>query len=255
MKNLINFFFSFDKLMKEKLIVPFFWLAIIVMGSFLTSVFLDVVWKSLATVIQFLTFPVIILFSLVSIRLVCELMVAIFRINNNLSPDGGKSETANIDPMVEARKAAEAAALRAREISKNAGEKASAATKSAVEKTKHAADNAKDSVGDAAGNAMSRTKSAASDLKSSTTPKTKNLAKKNQVKTPISKIPSKTRTPKKPAVSKKKSAAVKKPSSKTSPVLKGKPGPKAGTKSSRDAQGRLLKKDGTPRKSPKTKNP
>jgi len=32
MKNLLNFFFSFDKLFKEKLIVPFFWLAIIVWG-------------------------------------------------------------------------------------------------------------------------------------------------------------------------------------------------------------------------------
>jgi len=34
MKNLLNFFFSFDKLFKEKLIVPFFWLAIIGRGGY-----------------------------------------------------------------------------------------------------------------------------------------------------------------------------------------------------------------------------
>ena len=32
MKNLMNFFFSFDKLMKEKLVIAFFWLALIIAG-------------------------------------------------------------------------------------------------------------------------------------------------------------------------------------------------------------------------------
>ena len=41
MKNLLNFFFSFDKLFKEKLIVPFFWLAIIVWGLGFLSFVLD----------------------------------------------------------------------------------------------------------------------------------------------------------------------------------------------------------------------
>ena len=233
----MNFFFSFDKLMKEKLIVPFFWLSIILTALYFSTILLETIWLGpLAKVLNLGTFVVAIVFSLVGIRLVCELMVAIFRINNNLSPDGGKSETADIDPMIEARKAAEAAAVRAREVTKTAGEKASAATKSAVEKTKHVADNAKDSVGDVAGSAINRTKSAASDLKSSTTAKTKTAVKKSPVK--------------KPSAPQKKTASVKKTTSKSKASSKRKPGPKTGTKAPRDAQGRLLKKDGTPRKKP-----
>jgi len=166
MKNLINFFFSFDKLMKEKLIVPFFWLSIILIALYFSTIFLETIWLGpLAKILNVFTFFAAIVFSLVGVRLLCELMVAVFRINNNLSPDGGKSETADIDPMIEARKAAEAAALRAREVTKSAGEKASAATKTAVEKTKektkNVTDSAKDSVSDVAGNAARRTKSAA----------------------------------------------------------------------------------------------
>jgi len=265
MKNLINFFFSFDKLMKEKLIVPFFWLSIILMALYFSTIFLETIWLGpLAKVLNVFTFFVAIVFSLVGIRLLCELMVAIFRINNNLSPDGGKSETADIDPMVEARKAAEAAALRAREVTKTAGEKASAATKTAVEKTKSAADSAKDSMGDAAGNAVNRTKSTALNLnptnkktssKSTTSkkPATKPSTKKAPAKKPSSKKPhAKKATPKKTSVKTKsapKKPIRKKPSSKQIST-RGKPGPKRGAKIKRDAQGRLLKKDGTPRKKP-----
>jgi len=261
MKNLINFFFSFDKLMKEKLIVPFFWLSIILIALYFSTVFLETIWLGpLAKILNVFTFFVAIVFSFVGVRLLCELMVAIFRINNNLSPDGGRSETADIDPMVEARKAAEAAALRAREVTKTAGEKASAATKSAVDKTKNAADSAKDSVGDMTNTAVNKTKSAAKSASSSVS-KTKTLkSKTSDTKAPQSKKPtdqkrsakktapakSKPVTPKKPAPIKSKSSKPKSPRPKTS--AKTKPGPKRGTKARRDAQGRVLNKDGSLRK-------
>ena len=255
MKNLINFFFSFDKLMKEKLIVPFFWLSIILTALYFSTIFLETIWLGpLAKILNVFTFFVAIVFTLVGIRLLCELMVAIFRINNNLSPDGGKSETADIDPMVEARKAAEAAAIRAREVTKTAGEKASAATKTAVEKTKSAADTAKDSVGDAAGNVSRRTKSAASDLTSSAKAKTtstkskaekapakKSSAKKTATQNPTTKTASSKKPVKKTAT--KKTAAKKKAASsktKLDPALY-----------ATDKKGNIIfNKDGSPRKKP-----
>ena len=255
MKNLINFSFSFDKLMKEKLIVPFFWLSIILTALYFSTIFLETIWLGpLAKILNVFTFFVAIVFTLVGIRLLCELMVAIFRINNNLSPDGGKSETADIDPMVEARKAAEAAAIRAREVTKTAGEKASAATKTAVEKTKSAADTAKDSVGDAAGNVSRRTKSAASDLTSSAKAKTtstkskaekapakKSSAKKTATQNPTTKTASSKKPVKKTAT--KKTAAKKKAASsktKLDPALY-----------ATDKKGNIIfNKDGSPRKKP-----
>jgi len=250
MKNLINFFFSFDKLMKEKLIVPFFWLAIILTALYFSTIFLETIWLGpLAKVLNVFTFFVAIVFTLVGIRLLCELMVAIFRINNNLSPDGGKSETADIDPMVEARKAAEAAATRAREVTKTAGEKASAATKTAVEKTKSAADSAKDSVGDAAGSVSRRTKSAASDLTSSA--KAKTTSTKSSVKKAVTKKPSPTKSPAKKTPSKKsvKKAATKKAASKKkSTASKTKLDPAL---YATDKKGNIIfNKDGSPRKKP-----
>ena len=151
MKNLINFFFSFDKLMKEKLVIAFFWLAIIVFSLAYFSSFLSgIKLGPLAWIVDRINFIGSWLLVIVALRLLCEVAVAVFRINNNLSPDGGKSETADIDPIAEARKAAEAAAIKARDLSKTAGEKASAATKTAVEKTKSAADSVKDSAESAA---------------------------------------------------------------------------------------------------------
>lgn len=214
MKNLINFFFSFDKLMKEKLIVPFFWLSIILIALYFSTIFLETIWLGpLAKILNVFTFFAAIVFSLVGVRLLCELMVAVFRINNNLSPDGGKSETADIDPMIEARKAAEAAALRAREVTKTAGEKASAATKTAVEKTKEktktVADSAKDSVSDAAGNTARRAKSAVKGKTGAkaTTPKKTSSGTTAAKKTPTAKKTAKKSVAKKPTVKKTSSKA------------------------------------------------
>lgn len=121
MKNLINFFFSFEKLFKEKLVVPFFWLALIVAGlAFSAEALKSISLKPLASLLDFVGFFAEILLVLISIRIVSEIFVAIFRINDNLSPDGGKAELADIDPVAEARKAAELAASRTREMAKSA---------------------------------------------------------------------------------------------------------------------------------------
>lgn len=259
MKNLINFFFSFDKLMKEKLVIAFFWLAIIVFSlAYFSSILSGIKLGPLAWIVDRIVFIGSWLLAIVSLRLLCEVAVAIFRINNNLSPDGGKSETADIDPIAEARKAAEAAALRARDLSKTAGEKASAATKSAVDKTKSATESVKDSAESAVGSAKTKTKSAANSVSkktSSVTSKTKTVKTKaaNTAETPTVKIKA---TPKKrgrPAGSKNKTTAAKKPASKTKTASTSAPkkrGPKPGSKAPRDAQGRLLKKDGTLRGKP-----
>jgi len=128
MKNLLNFFFSFDKLFKEKLVVPFFWLSIIFFGLWFLVLAVDAVrLDPLNWIIVPVSRLVLILLTLIFIRIVSELIVAVFRINDNLSPDKGKSELADIDPMAEARKAAELAAARTRETTKTLGEKASAA--------------------------------------------------------------------------------------------------------------------------------
>lgn len=280
MKNLINFFFSFDKLMKEKLVIAFFWLAIIFFGlNFFSEALSAIKLGPLAAVVKFINFFGGILLTLVTLRLFCELAVALFRINDNLSPDGGKSENANIDPISEARKAAEAAAIRARELSKTAGEKASAATKSV-----------KDSAEDLAESATSKAKSATMSAKEKTesvmgkgsvasadqdptpvkilepsapkkrgrpagsTSKAKSTTSKTSpsVKaTPKPKVKT-TEAPKKrgrPAGSKNKTSTTKAAKPKTTSTGK-KRGPKPGSKAPRDSQGRLLKKDGTLRGKP-----
>lgn len=129
MKNLINFFFSFDKLFKEKLIVPFFWLALIVMALAYSEEILDTISLGLlADIIAFIGFFAELFLVLISIRIVSEIFVAIFRINDNVSPDGGKAELADIDPVAETRKAAELAAARTRSMTKTATDKAVSAT-------------------------------------------------------------------------------------------------------------------------------
>ena len=225
MKNLINFFFSFDKLMKEKLILPFFWLAVISSGMFFTRLFVGEFSEWLADVVTIFEFFVWIVLAIVTIRLVCELSVATFRINDNLSPDGGKSETADIDPMLEARKVAEAAAERAREAAKIAGEKTQAATKSARESMS------------GIGN---KTSDASKAVKPKATPSRKTAPKNPVAKSKRAKAPVKTSTKTAP-----KKALVKKYS-----TTGAKRGPKPGVKVRRDAQGRLLKKDGTLRAKP-----
>ena len=276
MKNLINFFFSFDKLMKEKLVIAFFWLAIIVFSlAYFSTALSTIKLGPLAAVVDFINFFGSWLLAIVALRLFCEVAVAVFRINNNLSPDGGKSETANIDPIVEARKAAEAAASKARDLSKTAGEKASAAAKTTVEKTKSAAESVKDSAEGVADAAVTKTKSASASVKKTvkadapkkpgrpagSTRKTKTpTAKKPTAKaTPKSKTKS-TTAPKTTALKKRgrpagvknkttttRTTAAKKTAAGTAPKKRG---PKPGSKAPRDAQGRLLKKDGTLRGKP-----
>lgn len=129
MKNLLNFFFSFDKLFKEKLVAPFFWLALVVAGlAFSEEIFDTISLGILADIIGIVGFFALLLLTLISIRIISEIFVAIFRINDNVSPDGGKSELADIDPVAEARKAAEMAAARTREMTKSATGKAVTAT-------------------------------------------------------------------------------------------------------------------------------
>lgn len=149
MKNLVDFFFSFDKLFKEKLVVPFFWLALIYFGLNFLVMFVDgVQLDPLNWIIAPLAGLALVLLTLISIRIVAELIIAIFRINDNLSPDKGRGELADIDPLAEARKAAELAASRTREV-----------TKSATEKTRSTLDEMKHSVEDTAGNLSSKARS------------------------------------------------------------------------------------------------
>ena len=140
MGNLIQYFSSFDKLMKEKLVAPLFWLLVIWVGVNLLSEVFDMIGLDvLDNIIDFLNLFFAFIVALVAIRVVCELAVAIFRINDNLSPDHGVSETADIDPVAEARRAAEDAARRARIAADQAMERTQSLTRSAVDSTKAAA--------------------------------------------------------------------------------------------------------------------
>jgi len=220
MKNVLNFFFSFDKLLKEKLIIPFFWLAIISWGLAFFSTALDSIslgW--LAALVDFFRFFVTVALALVVIRLLAELATALFRINDNLSPDGGKSELADIDILAETKKAAEAASQRAKEF-----------THSATEKTKSSFDNAKDSLKDNMEDVSDAVQSKAKSASDATKKKASDTVK--------------AAAPKKPAA---KKPAPKKSTAKTTTAKRG---PKPGTKAPRDKDGNLLKKDGTPRKKP-----
>ena len=233
MKNLLNFFFSFDKLFKEKLIVPFFWLAIIVWGlgffeGFLAGINLE--W--LAWVVMIVGNIITVLLALVVIRLLSELAVAVFRINDNLSPDGGKSELADIDPMAEARKAAELAAAKTREATKTMRDNVGEMSDNVQDKAKAATASVREKAGDLktkTGLEKAAEEQASAASKSAAAPKKRG----------------------RPAGSKNKKPAAKKTSVKnTASKSGGKRGPKAGTKVPRDADGNLLKKDGTPRKKP-----
>lgn len=270
MKNLINFFFSFDKLFKEKLVVPFFWLALIVFGLAFFAEGLDAIQLDpLAKFVGFLNFFASLFLSLVTIRIIAELMVAIFRINDNLSPDKGKSELADIDPMGEARKAAELAAARTREATHSFGEKASAATKSVRSNVDDMADTVQAKAKSVTQSSKERTESimgkgsvpSASDdptpvkILEPSAPKKRGRPKgsANKTKAATATTATKSDTPKKrgrPAGSKNKTTtAAKKPTTSKSTTAK-KRGPKPGSKAPRDADGNLLKKDGTPRKKP-----
>ena len=145
--DLIKFFTSFEKLMKERLVVAFYWLALIVtLMTFVSVAFDTIKLGPLAFLIDLLRYPVLFILSVVTLRLICEAAIALFRINDNLSPDGGKGETADIDPLEEARKAAEEAAKRAREATSNVVSR----TRAAAETTGDAASDLADSVEDVA---------------------------------------------------------------------------------------------------------
>ena len=261
MKNLLNFFFSFDKLFKEKLIVPFFWLAIIVWGlGFFESFLAGINLGPLAFIVKIVGNIITILLALVSFRLVSEVAIAIFRINDNLSPDGGKSELVDIDPIEEARKAAEHAAARTREATRSVSEKAGEATKSLRENVGEMSESvsgkakaASASVREKAGDLKSKaSKAAAPDPKPKPKPTaTKTTAKKPAATKTTSAEPAKKRGRPKGSTNKPKSTPTKKTTAKkTTTKSTGKRGPKPGSKIPRDKDGNLLKKDGTPRKKP-----
>lgn len=130
MLDLFKQFFSFQKLMKDRLVAAFFFLGLVVIGF----KFLGTLWLAFSNLfngaagsglVLFFAAFFQILFMFVLLRLVSELMIAVFHINDNLSPDGGKAETADIDVFETTRDAASKAA-----------KSASEATKSAYEKTK-----------------------------------------------------------------------------------------------------------------------
>lgn len=233
MKNVLNFFFSFDKLLKEKLIIPFFWLAIISWGLAFFSTALDSISLGpLAAFVDFLRFFVTVALALVVIRLLAELATAIFRINDNVSPDGGKSELADIDIMAETKKAAEAASKRAKELTHSATEKTKSSFDNAKDSVKDNMDDISDSVKDKAKSAGKTSKKAAESVKTKTSETAKKASGKvsDTVKATTSK------------------AAPKKTPAKTKTTAKR--NSKTVTKAPRDKDGNLLKKDGTPRKKP-----
>jgi len=129
MMDLLRQFLKFDKLMKDRLVAAFFFVGLASIVLFFLSdlrTSFSVMGRHffdglILFVIAF--FKILALF--VTLRLLCELAIAIFHINNNLSPDGGKSEMAELDP-VEA----------AREIAQKAAKTASSRTKTVVEKTR-----------------------------------------------------------------------------------------------------------------------
>jgi len=258
MKNLLNFFFSFDKLFKEKLIVPFFWLAIIVWGlSFFESFLAGIHLGPLAFVVMIIGNIITILLALVIFRLLAEIAIAIFRINDNLSPDGGKSELVDIDPVAEARKAAEMAAARTREATRSVSEKASEATKSMRENVGEMSESVQDKAKAATASVRGKSETVAeapepgSKPAAAAPPKKRGrpAGSKNKTKSVTAQPAASEAAPKKrgrPAGSKNKKPTVKT----TKPKTTGKRGPKPGTKIPRDADGNLLKKDGTPRKKP-----
>ena len=267
MKNLINFFFSFDKLFKEKLVVPFFWLALIVAGlAFFAEALNSISLRPLANLIEFIGFFAEIFLVLISIRIMAEILVAIFRINDNLSPDGGRSELADIDPVAEARRAAELAASRTREMAKTAPKSSDSPKTDAKAKTATPTSKPADTKASAAASGGSMVKKAPDASKSEASTSTAADAKPA---TKTSGDAPKKRGPGRPKGSKNKTSAASGSSaikrgpgrpkgSKNKTTLPGstgstgrsKPGPKPGTKVRRDADGNLLKKDGTPRKKP-----
>ncbi len=168
MKDLINFFFSFDKLMKEKLVPAFYWAALIYLAIFFVRKFLKgISLDPLAWIITPLEGLLLIVMAFVGVRVLCELAIAVFRINDNLSPDGGKSELADIDPLAEARKAAEEAAKMAREVTGKAVDKTKSAASNLKENSSKTAEKVADKVDDIADSAEDAVEDAVESVKES----------------------------------------------------------------------------------------
>lgn len=202
MNRIINFFFSFDKLMKEKLVVTFFWLGLIVFGlDYFSTALSHIQLKPLALLIDIINFFGRFIFLIVSLRLISEVCVAAFRINDHLSPDGGISETADIDPIAEARKAAKAVSARAQAISKR--KPPNQTKKPVTQPVAKTTTNPKKSQAHKAAPTKAASAKKTSEKKTSVK---KSPAKKTPAKTTSSKTTStvkKTAAPKKSAVSKK----------------------------------------------------
>ena len=237
MKTIFNFFLSFDKLMKEKLVKAFYWLALIAIAlGFITKVIdtilfdkIPLIGPSIEFLLSFLTLLILPVLAIISLRLLCETCIALFRINDNLSPDGGKGETADVDLIEEARKAAETAAVKAREAAKTAGEK----TRSAIDKTKDAASDLGDKVDTATSKTSETIKTSAAKTKARAkrTVDGKDITIEPPKKTPAKKTPAKkTAAPKTTA----KKTTAKKTTAKTS--------------TAKTTSGVRLNKDGTPSK-------
>jgi hypothetical protein len=247
MSKLFHFFFSFDKLLKEGLVRAAFWLgllnlALLFMAEMLGAIKLE--W--FAALFDFLFFFARFLFYVVALRIIAELAIAIFRINDNISPDGGKSETADIDPVAEAKKAAELAARRAQEATKSAVDKTSTATKSAASDVRTTLKTNKPQIKPVAkkkATAKASTQSTAqrtrpkrspSKTSSKTAPKTA-AAKKPATKTPATKKTTPRKTAAKKATVKKttasKTTTKRRPGYKLDGTPRKKPGPKPKSKS------------------------
>jgi len=201
MKDFFNFFFSFDKLMKDRLVPLFYWAAIIFLGLAFGGEFLNGLklgW--LAKLLSLFEFVAKIVIAFVGLRLLCELAIAVFRINDNLSPDGGASELADIDPLAEARRAAEEAAKRTREMTSKAVDKTKSAAsglKDSGEKAADAVEDVVDDAEDAIEEAVEKVKTAA---KKTASPKKRTTSTKS---TTTKKAPAKKTTAKKTTTTKK----------------------------------------------------
>jgi len=206
-------------------VVPFFWLALIVFGLAFAEVGLKSIWLGpVAKFAGFLNFFASLLLVLVTIRIISELMVALFR------SEATKSMRDNVG-----------------EMSETVQGKAKAATASVREKADDLTSKPKSS--------LEKVVEEKAAVKPAPKKRGRPAGSKNKPKTPakptVAKTTSKSTPPKKrgrPAGSKNKKPSTKPAAKKT--ATPGKRGPKPGTKVPRDADGNLLKKDGTPRKKP-----
>jgi len=202
MKNMINFFFSFDKLMKHKLVPLFFWAALIYLAILFARDILQlaVFTEWIAWLTGWLEIIALVVMSFVGLRLVCELAISIFRISDNLAPDGGASDTADIDPLEETRRAAEEAAKRAREVTSKAVDKTKTAASNLNEKRK--SDKA-DKTGETKADQVFDKPKPKSTTPKKTSTSTKTTAKKATSKKPATKTATKTGTTSKSKTTKK----------------------------------------------------